>query len=52
MFPKCCAQGAVRERLVASGNELVLNSPAQFSEYLRSEVTRWGGVIKAANITQ
>jgi tripartite-type tricarboxylate transporter receptor subunit TctC len=43
-------EGSARERLVASGNELVLNSPQQFSEYLRAEVTRWGDVIKAAKI--
>jgi tripartite-type tricarboxylate transporter receptor subunit TctC len=44
------AEGAVRERLLASGNELVLNPPPQFAEYLRAEVKRWGEVIKAADI--
>ena len=43
-------EGSARERLQASGNELVLNPPAQFSEYLHGEVKRWGGVIKDANI--
>jgi len=28
----------------------VLNTPQQFQTYLRAEVTRWGQVIKAANI--
>ena len=43
-------QGAVRERLVAAGSDMVLNTPQQFQEYVRSEVTRWGQVIKAADI--
>lgn len=43
-------QGAVRERLIASGSDMVLNTPKQFDEYLRAEVTRWGQVIKAADI--
>jgi tripartite-type tricarboxylate transporter receptor subunit TctC len=42
--------GPARDRLLASGNELVLNPPQQFGEYLRTEVKRWGEVIKAANI--
>ena len=43
-------QGAVRERLIASGSDMVLNTPKQFDEYLKAEVTRWGQVIKAADI--
>jgi tripartite-type tricarboxylate transporter receptor subunit TctC len=43
-------QGAVRERLIAAGSDMVLNTPQQFQEYVRSEVTRWGRVIKAADI--
>jgi tripartite-type tricarboxylate transporter receptor subunit TctC len=43
-------QGAVRERLVAAGSDMVLNTPQQFQEYVRAEVTRWGQVIKAADI--
>ena len=43
-------QGAVRDRLVAAGSDMVLNTPQQFQEYVRSEVTRWGQVIKAADI--
>ena len=43
-------QGAVRERLVAAGSDMVLNTPQQFQEHVRSEVTRWGQVIKAADI--
>ncbi|MBU8874529.1 tripartite tricarboxylate transporter substrate binding protein [Reyranella sp. MMS21-HV4-11] len=43
-------QGAVRERLIASGSDMVLNTPQRFQEYLKAEVTRWGKVIKAADI--
>jgi tripartite-type tricarboxylate transporter receptor subunit TctC len=42
--------GAVRERLIASGSDMVLNTPAEFATYLKSEITRWGQVIKAADI--
>ncbi|RTZ47841.1 tripartite tricarboxylate transporter substrate binding protein [Candidimonas sp. SYP-B2681] len=40
----------IAERLIASGNEPVLNSPEQFAEFLRSEYDRWGSVIKANNL--
>jgi tripartite-type tricarboxylate transporter receptor subunit TctC len=40
----------VRERLLASGSDMVLNTPQRFQEYLKAEVTRWGQVIKAADI--
>ncbi len=43
-------QGPVRERLLASGSDMVLNTPQLFQEYLKAEVTRWGQVIKAADI--
>ncbi len=43
-------QGAARDRLVAAGSDMVLNTPQQFQEYVRAEVTRWGQVIKAADI--
>ena len=35
-----------RERLAAEGAEGVGNSPEQFSAYLRSEMAKWGGVVK------
>ncbi|NMM78866.1 hypothetical protein B2J86_05775 [Acidovorax sp. SRB_14] len=41
---------ATRERVQASGNDFVLDTPQDFSVYLRSEVKRWGEVIKAGNI--
>jgi tripartite-type tricarboxylate transporter receptor subunit TctC len=38
------------ERLLASGNDSPLPSPAEFSKFLSNEVARWGKVIKEANI--
>ncbi|MGB6103219.1 MAG: tripartite tricarboxylate transporter substrate binding protein [Pusillimonas sp.] len=43
-------QGEARERLLASGNEPVLNTPAEFEVFLRDEYKRWGDVIKAGNL--
>ena len=43
-------EGEVRQRIEASGNQLVLEPPARFAEFLAAEVTRWGTVIKSANI--
>src|SRR3546814_68299 len=47
---KAFKQGAARERLLASGNEPVLNTPEQFKVFLGEEYKRWGDVIKAANL--
>ena len=40
----------MRERLITAGSDMVLNTPQEFQAYVRSEVTRWGQVIKAADI--
>ena len=41
---------AASERLVASGNDIPLPAPAEFTKFLQGEVARWGKVIKDANI--
>lgn len=41
---------ATREKLTGMGVELVLNSPEQFRDYLKSEVARYSKVIKDAGI--
>jgi tripartite-type tricarboxylate transporter receptor subunit TctC len=41
---------AVRQRLEAEGAEPVESSPAQFGAFIRSEIERWGKVIREANI--
>lgn len=40
----------IRERLISSGNEPVLNSPEEFKTFLQSEMTRWAGVIQSNNL--
>lgn len=43
-------QSATKERLTGMGAELVLNSPAEFRDYLRGEITRYTKVIRDAGI--
>ena len=38
------------ERLIAQGVEVVASTPSVLAEYLRSELKKWSGVIKAAGI--
>jgi tripartite-type tricarboxylate transporter receptor subunit TctC len=45
------ADPAVREKLVAAGNTIIGNSPAEFAAFLRKESEKWAGVIRDAKIT-
>lgn len=47
---KAMAKGDARERLLATGSELVLSEPADFAKFLQSEVKRWGSVVRAGNL--
>ena len=47
---KVFSQAATREKLTGMGVELVLNSPAEFRDYLKSEIARYSKVIKDAGI--
>ena len=40
----------IRERLVHEGSEPMGNTPAQFGAYIKSEIVKWGAVVKAANL--
>jgi tripartite-type tricarboxylate transporter receptor subunit TctC len=40
----------VRERLDQDGAEPIGNSPAEFATLIRSELTKWAGIARAANI--
>jgi len=40
----------IRDRLTADGSEVVANSPEAFAAHVRSEVDKWGQVIRAAGI--
>ena len=39
-----------KERLLAQGFEPVGSSPDEFGAYIKSEIAKWGKVIKAAGI--
>jgi tripartite-type tricarboxylate transporter receptor subunit TctC len=41
----------IRERLVKEGSEILVMSPAETGNYIRSENTRWVKVVKDAGIT-
>jgi tripartite-type tricarboxylate transporter receptor subunit TctC len=40
----------VRERLESQGTDLVASSPREFGRHIRSEIARWGEVVKAAKV--
>jgi tripartite-type tricarboxylate transporter receptor subunit TctC len=41
---------AMQERFAKSGARLVGNTPAEFAAQIRAERTKWGEIIRAANI--
>jgi tripartite-type tricarboxylate transporter receptor subunit TctC len=45
---KLLAQSEVKERLAASGFEVLVSTPEQYGEFVRTEVERWGKVVKAS----
>lgn len=42
---------AATERLAMDGSEAVGSTPEQFAAHIRSEIAKWGKVVKAAGIT-
>ena len=48
---KALASALVKDQFVAQGLEPVSSTPAEFGAYLRSEVAKWGTVIKASGAT-
>jgi tripartite-type tricarboxylate transporter receptor subunit TctC len=40
----------IRERLVHEGSEPMGSTPAQFGAYIKAEIAKWSGVVKAANL--
>ena len=38
----------VRQRLAAQGADVIVNTPAEFSHYINSEMEKWAKVIKAS----
>jgi len=47
---KALAVPAVRDRFIASGADVVGNTPAEFSKLVHSELQRWAGVVRSAGI--
>jgi tripartite-type tricarboxylate transporter receptor subunit TctC len=48
---KVVSSSAAREQFVAQGLEPAASTPQEFGAYLRSEVAKWGKVIKASGAT-
>jgi tripartite-type tricarboxylate transporter receptor subunit TctC len=48
---KALASPAVSQQFVKQGLEPVSSTPAEFAAYLRSEVAKWGKVVKASGAT-
>lgn len=48
---KVLNQPEIRQRLTDGGSLVIGNSPDEADKFLRSEIARWGVVVKAANIT-
>ncbi|MBX9828775.1 MAG: tripartite tricarboxylate transporter substrate binding protein [Xanthobacteraceae bacterium] len=48
---KVMAMPDVREKLATMGFDPVASTPAEFAEWIRSEIPRWAKVIRDANIT-
>jgi tripartite-type tricarboxylate transporter receptor subunit TctC len=49
-FVKVLAVPEIRQRLEDGGSEVIGNSPEAADAFLKSELVKWGTVIKAANI--
>jgi tripartite-type tricarboxylate transporter receptor subunit TctC len=47
---KILANPELRQRLTDGGSDVIGNSPEDADRFLKSEIARWGAVIKAANI--
>jgi tripartite-type tricarboxylate transporter receptor subunit TctC len=48
---KVLAVAEVRERFAEQGLDIVGGGPAEFDKRIRTEIERWGKVIRAAKIT-
>ena len=43
---------AAGDKLVTLGVDLAPGTPQQFGDYVRSEIAKWRGIIKVANISE
>jgi tripartite-type tricarboxylate transporter receptor subunit TctC len=49
-FVRICALPDIKEKLDALGAEPLLNTPAQFADWMKTESAKWAGVVKKANL--
>jgi len=47
---KIVALPDIKEKLAGMGFDPIANTPEQFGAYIHAEVTRWGKVVREANI--
>jgi tripartite-type tricarboxylate transporter receptor subunit TctC len=47
---KVVARPDVKEKLLSTGIDVFGSTPQQLADYMKSEVAKWGKVIKAAGI--
>jgi tripartite-type tricarboxylate transporter receptor subunit TctC len=40
----------VKERITAQGFDIIASSPEQFAAQIRTEIEKWGKVVRAAGI--
>ena len=46
----CSSDLETSERLLATGNEVIANGPAEFSAIVKSEMAKWGKLIREARL--
>jgi tripartite-type tricarboxylate transporter receptor subunit TctC len=49
-FVRICALPDIKEKLDALGAEPMLNTPAQFADWMKAESAKWAAVVKKANL--
>jgi tripartite-type tricarboxylate transporter receptor subunit TctC len=50
-FVKILAMPQVQEKLLSEGGDITPSTPAEFAAFLKSEVQKWGTVLRKAGIT-
>ena len=40
----------VRDKLEPQGAELIGNTPEEFATFVKAEIAKWGGVVRAAGV--
>ncbi len=48
---KVFSTAATRERLIGIALEPLTSTPASFASYVKTEIDRWGGIVKSSGAT-